>query len=91
MPSAVPAPEHRLAAEEPFPTCPLYTRVEGLGAAEERGEGLKGVGSFHLRPLASSKPVVQQGEKPGLSACCFWPRLREEQADKGQLLFRLLA
>lgn len=41
--------------------------------------------------LSPQSLSTQQDEKPGWSVCFIWPPLTEEQADKGQLLFHLLA
>lgn len=46
---------------------------------------------FNLGPFVSSKLSAQQDEKPRLSVFFICPQLTEEQADKGQLLFHLLA
>lgn len=46
---------------------------------------------FGLGPFVSSKPVSSAGWKTWLSVCFIWLQIMEEQADKGQLLFHLLA
>lgn len=65
---ACPVPSLRWSAASSqrshFTPCTLYPRVllvEGLGAGEEGGGGLKVVVLFYLGPFVSSKPVNSVG------------------------------